>query len=536
MKLVNRISAVAILVFCSIGAAGGLILLHGCADLKMLLSPNADTQSGHSLIPLFALGVLIFAALVLVLWISYFIRHVVKTFRQIESFLESILAGDIPPQLSVKGVREEEIISLFSTLNYMRDRQLNLAERLHCRIESEEKLRSEIEYCDDLQLAAFGRLLPEMRRSAGIIKAYSLIELARKRKNGPDSEQSENTILASLKRLSRLSREIDFLSDIAKLERKRWSEPVTETFYTATLVSELTDRCSISLQSRKLSLCCEYNSGLPEYLHGDRELLYQLLHLLIRSVARSLAGESQVTFSIFSNGKNAVFEISDRKQDEHRGFLTDAYRKIFSTDGSPNLSDCALGVIGLEIVRNIAEKTNCLFEVDSDEKRPTVLRLTVPVGRGEQRNEGFTSNFTPNPPRLKNVSGSGSNRELLVLLSDDDKEESAALEELLKYSNIKIVPTSDNASLLSLASGQNKKADGVIISAPFLPEYPARHLISGLRRAVGKSGLPVIVVVSEHSPELANELSAIDGVWLLVQPLNFAQMADILQENSTGEE
>jgi PleD family two-component response regulator len=217
-------------------------------------------------------------------------------------------------------------------------------------------------------------------------------------------------------------------------------------------------------------------------------------------------------------------------------FLADAYRKIFSADGSPNLSDCALGVIGLEIVRNIAEKTNCLFEVDSDEKRPTVLRLTVPVGRSEQREEGFKPSFTPHISNGKKVSGSDSNRELLILLSDDDKEERSALEELLKYSNIKIVPTSNNASLLSLAAEQNKKADGVIISAPFQPEYPARHLISGLRRAVGKSTCPVIVVVSEHSPELANELSAIDGVCLLVQPLNFAQMANILRENSTGEE
>ena len=537
MKLVNRISAVAILVFCSIGAAGGLILLHGCADLKMLFNPNADAQGGHSLIPFFALGVLIFAALVLVLWVSYFIRHVVKTLRQVESFLESILSGDIPPQLSVKGVREEEIISLFSTLNYMRDRQLNLAERLRCRIESEEKLRSEIEYSDDLQLAAFSRLLPEMRRSAGIIKAYSLIELARaKREDASDSEQSGKTILASLKRLGRLSREIDFLSDIAKLERKHWSEPVAEPFHTAALVSELTDRCSVSLQSRKLALCCEYNSGLPEYLDGDRELLHQLLHLLIRSVARSLSGESQVTFSIFSKGRHAVFEISDRKQDEHRVFLADAFRKTFSGDGTPNLSNCNLGVIGLEIVRNIAEKINCIFEVDSDEKRPTVLRLTVPVGRGEQQRASLVPFIAPGTGKRKKAAGSNGKEELLVLLSDDDKEESAAFEALLKYSNINIVSTADNANLLTLAAEQNKKADGIIISAPFSPEYPARHLISSLRRAVGKSVLPVIVVVSEHSPELANELSAIDGVWLLVQPLNFAQMADILLEYSTGDE
>ena len=177
MKLVNRISAVAVLVFFSIGTAGTLILLHGCADLTLLLHLSRWFSDAHTAIPFLTLGVLLFGAVVMILWILYFIRHVVKTLHRAEDFIRSILTGNIPQPLSTKGVRDDEIVSLFSTLNFMRDRQVNLSERLRFQRENEEKLRQEIEYFDGLQIAALEKLLPEMRRSAGVIKAYTLIEL-----------------------------------------------------------------------------------------------------------------------------------------------------------------------------------------------------------------------------------------------------------------------------------------------------------------------------------------------------------------------
>ena len=190
MKLVNKLSMVAVLMFFLIGLTGSLILVHGCADIKLLFSSGAEKDM-HAIYPLLALGVQAFAALLLLLWISYFIRNVVKTLNKAEVFIDNIHSGTLfPPPIEVEGIKDDEFVSLFSTLNFMRDRQLNLTERLKCRIESEEKLRSEIEYCEDLQMAAFSRLLPAMRRSAGIVKAYSLIELARIRQsNGASSEE-----------------------------------------------------------------------------------------------------------------------------------------------------------------------------------------------------------------------------------------------------------------------------------------------------------------------------------------------------------
>ena len=526
MKLVNRLSLVALLMFTSIGLTGSLILAHGCADIKLLFSSGTGGDS-HSVIPLLALGVQIFAALVLLLWISYFIRNVVKTLKKAESFIESIHSGMLPPPLQVEGVREDEIASLFSTLNFMRDRQLNLAERLKCRIESEEKLRNEIEYCEDLQMAAFSRLLPEMRRSAGVVKAYSLIELAGVRRLNNSSDLDERTMLASLKRLSRLSREIDFISDVAKLERKIWSTPSASDFSSLALIQELTDRCTVSLQARNIAFCSEYKSGLPEYLCGNRELVYHLLHLLIRSVSRSLTGKATVTFSCSGRNGSAVFEIYDKSSDEHREFLAENYLRSFKNGTPESLTECSLSVIGLEMVRNIAEKTNCVLEIDSNEEHSTVLRLKIP-GAAERKNASNQPfNLIRHAPGAVHTPHD-EHANLTVLMSAIDAEEAEAFKQLLSYSNIHIVSYPDNETLLKNTSSE---AAGFIIAAPFTQEAPPQTLIPQLRRAGGSSFLPVLVIMPAHSRELALELAELPGVTGLVQPLNYAQAVNILRGN-----
>lgn len=526
MKLVNKLSMVSVLIFSSIGLTCSLILIHGCADIKLLFTSGTERDM-HAIFPLLALGVLIFAALVLLLWISYFIRNVVRTLKKAESFIAGILSGDLPPPLQVEGIREDEIVSLFSTLNFMRDRQLNLAERLKCRIESEEKLRSEIEYCEDLQMAAFARLLPEMRRSAGIVKAYSLIELTRVRQTQEPSSPDERTMLASLKRQSRLSRELDFISDVAKLERKIWSTPASSHFSSLAVIQELTDRCTVSLQARNIAFCSEYKSGLPEYLCGNRDLVYHLLHLLIRSVSRSLAGTATVTFSCSGKDGNAVFEICDQSIDEHREYLAANYLDSFKNGTPESLADCSLSVIGLEMVRNIAGKTDCVLEIDSSEEHATILRLCVP-GAAEQKscsNQQFS--FPKNNDVRANTPPSGKTA-LKILMSATDAEEAEAFRQLLAYSDIDIISYPDNGTLLKNVTSD---IDGFIISAPFAGDAPPQIFIPQLRRAGGSSFLPVLVIMPAYSRELALELTELPGVTGLVQPLNYAQAANILRGN-----
>lgn len=538
MKLANRISTVAAVVFFSMGTAGALILLHGCADFHLLFSPRRWFSDFHAVIPFLAMSFLFLGALVMISWLLYFINHVVRRLRRAEDFIREILAGSMPQPLSMRGIRDEEIISLFSTLNFMRDRQQNLSERLRWQRESEEKLRREIEYFDDLQIAAFSRLLREMRRSAGVVKAYTLIELARARKNSKAAEsntadENEAMLLSSLKRQSRMSRELDFLSDVAKLERKRWSSPLTDRFAALPLIKELTDRCQISLQTRKISLVCHYLSGIPELLACDRELLYHLLHLMIRSTTRSLTGGACVTLTVSGRHNRAVFEISDRRQDEHRELLAENYQlfRNADTEHAPDTADFSLSIIGLEIVRTIAEKIGCSLEVESTEQNATILRMIVPGAEIKKQ-----SSMEDNPLRLPRdtvsaePAGEIPERALDIYLSDDDPEEAEAFKQIFRHENIDISVYPDNSSLLDAAAIQ-RGIDGAMIAAPFRQGQAAKN-IALIRKVTGRNTLPILVITPVHKRELASELASIPNVWLLESPLNFAQAAELLKRHT----
>ena len=81
MKLVKKLSTVAVSMFFLIGLTCSLILAHGCADIKLLFTSGSEVNM-HAVIPLLALSVLIFAAMFLLLWSSYFVRNVVRTLKK----------------------------------------------------------------------------------------------------------------------------------------------------------------------------------------------------------------------------------------------------------------------------------------------------------------------------------------------------------------------------------------------------------------------------------------------------------------------
>ena len=113
-------------------------------------------------------------------------------------------------------------------------------------------------------------------------------------------------------------------------------------------------------------------------------------------------------------------------------------------------------------------------------------------------------------------------------MSATDAEEAEAFKQLLAYSNIRIVSYPDNGALLKNVSANTA---GFIIAAPFSTEAPPQILIPQLRRAGGSSQLPVLVIMPAYSRELALELAELPGVTGLVQPLNYAQAANILRGN-----
>ena len=533
MKLVKKMSIAAILMFFSIGAAGILILLHGCADPHLLFTPSLWFKDPHAAIPLAVFGILVFSAAVMIIWLNYFHRHVVRTLRQAEDFVSTILAGNMPDPLSCDRLRDDELISLFSTLNFMRDRQQNLSERLNWRIRSEEELRHEIEYFDDLQLAVFNRLLPEMRRSAGIINAYTRTGLAAAEQSGSsiDPEMSQDLMQRSLKRQARFFRELDYLSDVVKLERKRWNNPVEEEFSTQNLARELTEQCRNSMQTRDLHLTCTYQAGTPEHVNCDREVLYQLLYLLISSLTRSLDSGSKVELAVSGSSRTAVFEIRDNREDPHREYIAEKFNQISCRDEKFSaFSNCSLSIIGLEIVRHIADKIGCTLEVDSNSKSPTILKISVPARNFPTgRSDASELLLLRKQDRLQSAD-SGKKSLLNIMLSDDDREEADIFQKLLQFHNVRLTVVGDNATLLkTLESAETP--DGIMIAAPFGTEKPA-EFIRKIRNIAGNRRLPVVILSPVSAGDELQELNTLPCIWSPTPPLSFPHLVQLFRRNA----
>lgn len=531
MKLTVKIAIAAILLFLAIGTALGIIMLHGCVDIELFLT-DPDHRTWHSAMPLAAFLVLALAMGIMLVWSWYFSRFIVLPLRKAEIYTKELASSNIPQPLSSAGVLDEEIVTLYSALNFLRDRQQNLNARLKWGIEKEEKQRLEIEYYDELQLTAFNKLLPEMRRTLGVLKALTLLELASVRSRN-DNESAEKTILPALKRIGKLSRQMDHLADISRLERKRWSSPQESEFSAMDLVHELTDSCRLSLESRQIRLVGKYLSGTPELVFCDRELLYQLLQLLVRSVSRSLLPGSCVTFTCKGSSKNAVFEISDRSCDGHRELLAESYNTIFSGDPGQkkDLKSCSTSIIALEIVRSIAAGTGCVFEIDSNEESPTILRITVPAVDGIYDEYTGTIRIS----RIRETYDTGAAKpadlpELHVFLANDDAEESDALTRLLINDRIRITSFPDQNALLT-ALKETPQADAVIYALS-VNAANVKEIISNLRFCANDRSLPVIVVTPALDNETEQQLSNISRAWNLTAPLNFAQMVSILRRGS----
>lgn len=65
-----------------------------------------------------------------------------------------------------------------------------------------------------------------------------------------------------------------------------------ESFNTADFLRELTERSTLSLQAREMTLVNHFSSSAPQGVRTDRELLFQLMNILIRAVAgRRLRGK-----------------------------------------------------------------------------------------------------------------------------------------------------------------------------------------------------------------------------------------------------
>ena len=464
------------------------------------------------------------------------IRQVVLPVRIAAEFADKLANGEFPDRLSEERKANDEIQTLYTALNLLRDRQQNLNSKLKLSLSREADMRRGAESYSLLQLKIIARMLPEMRIPLGSIKGFSRILMLELESGKPDRAEIGRLLEETGHRVGALSRQIDRLVDIAELDRDRWERAEVVEFDTAEFMRELVAFNQISLQEREVMLVNHFSASAPERLVLDRELLHQLLIIMILAVGRAAAAGETLVVSCLHEENKIIFEVRDSKHAPLREPLAEQYRRFEESDGADGVAADALSVpiLGLVFARDLAAKLGGVLRVSSSAQAGAVLRFELSDSCAATGGESRRVHSSGRAPVKRGAHAKeepeepGQGRVLRVLHGTEVADAPLLLRRLLGAGNIEVVCSS--AEELVEQAGL-ESFDGLILS-PTLKNCELPELIGELRRVSGRRDLAAVVISSSFPDELRNELQMLDRVFLLNVPVNFALLSRILRESA----
>jgi len=231
-------------------------------------------------------------------------------------------------------------------------------------------------------LAAAGRmavgLAHEVRNPLGAIRgAVQLL----KRELGTDSRWSEYTDVL-LTEVDRVNRIIEMLLDLAKPAPIR---PVPLNLH------QILERVALlseeGARERRVTIVRRYDPSLPPIL-GDEDRLVQVFHNLVRNAIEAMGDGGQLTlatrvslntlFGKIDLGGGQRTMVEAQVLDEGPGIPAAARARIF--DPFFTTKERGLG-LGLAICHQVLEQHRGAIQVDSAERRGTVVTCFLPIAR-----------------------------------------------------------------------------------------------------------------------------------------------------------
>ena len=446
-------------------------------------------------------------------------HNVLNPLHRAEDFLERLSMGETPPPLPTGALASRRIQTLFSELNLLSDRLRSLSARLEKSIAHETELRDDLEKYDRMQIELMARLLPETRRSIGVIKGLLLGS-----KDCTDAAERHELGDRAFHRITALSREIERLIDFSRLGLARWNAPRRDVFDAAVFMRELVNRSKTHLQARNISFESGFSGRPPGRLKLDRELLYQLLSIMIRAVGRLSASGSSVKFVCRGDGRSAEFEVScpvcDMMEGDLASKLSEAMGGGIAAEGTP------VEVMALGVVQEISRRLHCVLDIRHvPGGADLVMALPPEACVFEQEKLEFASfeeYGAADPTERRRPAASAVRRN--VLLWSEDADESLAVSAVLRRSGICVTCFSVLGKLE--AALVSSRCDGVILSPGSFGVDPC-ELVVRLRKLAGRPNLVTTVLSPQMSDAVYRRLGDLDRVSVLIMPINYEMLAAV---------
>ncbi len=520
--------------FCWIGCLILVFVHHDLTDFAWMWKSfhNDDYTLKEVIIlctPLFTVAMLITGLVLDVIIAVIFKRQFVKPLAKAEKFALSVSRGEDLPPLPQNGRIGQEAQNLFRSLNKMYDRQKNLISKHRQHLAHDLEMQSRREKFDQLKLDFFGDILPESRRTIGILRGHRILQLLRLRYD--DSAEANDTrklLTKSLARLDSIARDQEMILDISRLDWERWNSPCNDNFDAAEFIHDLLESNRLASRARQVHLVNQISSDLPGKLRIDRELLQQLLNILLRSACQKAAPHSEVVFNCTKDErKEARFEMTFET-----GAAVDPEKVTADFFNSNRFDDTdaprevnSLG-LALEIVSNTAGLIGVTVSVDSPASRKLRFSLSLPGGSSVYEAGAFSS--LPNHPLFPVGREPESGSSMDVLLIEDDSEVSSLLTELLSFFHFKIATAGSIDECRSLLA--DKKFSAALATSQLNNEEPS-GLVEQLRKLPG-GDLPLVFASPALAETIHRKLEMYSDVWCMTMPLDYDLLAELLRRIS----
>ncbi|MDR0931399.1 MAG: hypothetical protein LBM70_00045 [Victivallales bacterium] len=532
MKITWKITGSMLLLGLLCGVCAIPILIFGFPELNALYHGD-DSMGIDEWLLLFGLGGLLLGFALTVLVLFRIVWRVVIPLRRGAEFADLLAANELPDRLPEVGSVNDEVRKLYTALNLLRDKQLSLSSKLKLSMKREAEIRRVAENHSLLQLKIISRIVPEMRIPLGAIKGFSRIALLDLGSPEPDRTELTRLLEETGHRVGVMSRQIERISDLAKLDLARWEHVETVEFDTAEFMRELLTFNQIPLQEREVMLVNHFSASAPARMVLDRELLHQLLSIMIIAVGRVASPGETLVFSCFLEENKVIFEVKDSKHATLREPLTELFLSFAKSKDSTDfeVENLSIPILGLVFANDLAVRLGGVMNVYSTEQANAVLRFEISdryiAQKGESRlAHGVKPRQTHSKAKeTKAVAVTG--KKIRVLYCGDDPDAPLMFRRLLENQKIEVDSCANIDELHDRL--KSNSYDFVILSRLRL-HCDFLMLIEDLRRNTGRRDLPIAVIDIAFSEEFQRELTKLGRVYLMNIPINYALLGRLIRE------
>lgn len=454
-------------------------------------------------------------------------RRLFRPLGELQHFAAALSRGEYPAPL--KTGNRNGYADLAHSLNVLRDRLQNLNARLQEQRHRDTREQASGDEAGELRSRILTNLAPDLRIPLNAMSGYEYL-LTRH----PDAPQREHWLNAMSRNVLAAERIIERMVDIGQLSRFADTETDKEVFDTASFMRRVVEYNALHLGENGITLLNRFSAKAPEELLADREMLFQLLNILIRVIAHTAENGDTIEFACFAEGNQVVFDIRDSGGCRGNDSLAALFKTCRGAGGEVLQKKTELTMLGLLFVESQAAGFGARLEVTAAGENGTELQLILPESviapprraasgpgaihfagnAGQDHRDGHAA-YGPGP-------AAGQLRHLLLI--DTDRDFAEILETLLPNAELTTYPTLDKLP----GNFDIHRFDAAILA--IVPRWGRNYSVATLDFLANaeQAGVPVVAMLTDRSERLRRTLGRGGASRIMTKPIAYNDLVNFL--------